>query len=216
VKDASARIALDDAHVYRLDGEPIPGNTEMLKGAGLVNTEWFTPESAARGTRVHDAAQYLAEGDLDWSTVLPEDRGYVDGVATFLARSGFVCEANEFLIWSDALRYGTKPDFLGVLNGRRVLIQLKTGDVRPVVGVQLALEKIAANERIAAQDLPFTHRLEWVNGSPYVDGRFALRVFNDGRWKLHPEFIDPLDERAAVGIVTTHHWRLRHGYKAAA
>lgn len=201
-----SRCILDeDTHTYYLDGEPVPGTSRMLEDAGLVDTTWFTPEARDRGTRVHIAGHYLCEGSLDWSTVIPQDRGYVEGLDAFLRESGFVVEVNEFLVWSDALRYATKPDAIGILYGRRAVINWKTGDVRDPVRLQVELEKRAANERILAQDTDWAQRLELINGSALVEAKYALRLYVDGRYKLLPEFSDPVDEPAAEALVTRYH-----------
>src|SRR5262245_23208034 len=54
--------------------------TEALALSGIVDTQWFTEESRARGTAVQLATRFLDEGDLDSSSVdpaiLPRLRSY--------------------------------------------------------------------------------------------------------------------------------------------
>lgn len=196
----------EEGHRYTLDGVEIPSNTTLLQAAGLIDTRWFQPEHAQRGKEVHKACWFLCEGDLDWASVRPDYVPYVEAFALFLEQSGFKVELNEVPVWS-AAGYATTPDLVGILNGRRVIINIKTGSVEKWVGLQLAGEKYALTERILAQDLPWTHHLEPINGRAFPEGRFALQVSANGKYKLHKEFTSPMDEPTFLGIVSLHHWR---------
>jgi hypothetical protein len=61
-----------------------PSVTEILTSVGLIDTSWFTPESAARGTQVHLACRYLAEDRLDWATLDPRIEPYVRSYEKFI------------------------------------------------------------------------------------------------------------------------------------
>lgn len=208
-------ILKEPEHIYRLDGVPVPGTSVILDAGCLVDKAWYTPEGRDRGLRVHAAGHFLCEGDLDWDTVLPSDRGYVHGIERFLRESGFRVEANEFLVWSDHYRFATKPDTLGILGGRRVLINWKTGQVNRPTALQLALEKVATNQRILDGDCPWVEGLTKVNDHFFAEGKYALQLFADGRYKLRPEFTDPGDEPTALGLVYLYHWRLANNWKVA-
>lgn len=207
----SRLVFLEEAHRYFLDGIEIPGNTSLLQEDGIVDTTWFTPESRDRGTRVHKACWYEDEGDLDWETVRPEERGYVEAFVKFKRETGFKSDCNEFRCWS-ALGYATTPDILGVMETpyglRRGLLNLKTGVASRWVGLQLAGEKIACTERIAAQDEEWARRLEYVNGHPYPELRWALELRANGTYR-QITFEDPEEEAVFTGIVKKHHWKRR-------
>jgi len=197
-------------HLYLLDGNPLPSNTEIITATGMIDTRFFTPESRDRGTAVHQACHFLCENDLDWSTVNPAYMPYVEACADFLTKTGFKPERNEFPVWSK-YGYATTPDVLGVLAGHRVLINFKTGVCSKWVGLQLTGEKIAVNERIEAQDEPWTADLPYLNGHPYPEQLYGLELKSNGKWKLVPYNDEDLTEDY-LAMVRFHHWKQRNGY----
>lgn len=203
-------------HSYRLRGEVIPGNTFLLEWDGWIDKTWFTPESRDRGTRVHTACWFQDEGDLDWDTVLLDERGYVEAFIRFKREMGWVSDVNEFRTWSE-IGFATTPDLMGVMENyrlgpRRAVCNLKTGQISKWVDLQLAGEFLATRERIQAQDEEWTHRIEDLNGHPYPEHRFALQLFRDGRYKLY-EAEDPSDEIVFAGIVQKYHWAQKNRIK---
>lgn len=206
------RLTFQEAgHRYFLDGVEIPGNTSMLKAAGLIDDTRFTPESRDRGIRVHDAVWFEDEGALDWSTVREEEKPRVEAFQDFKLKTGWRSDVNEALVHSETLRFATRPDLVGVMEGARWTVNVKTGDPSKWVGLQLAGEEIAINEVIQANAEDWVHRLEWFGGHPYVTRRAALHLKANGKWRLIP-FENPADRPTFEGLVRLHHWRAAHGY----
>ncbi len=208
-RPASRLVFQPKDHRYFLDGREIPSNTTMIKEAGLIDDRWFTEESRERGTAVHQACHFLCEKDLDWSTVRPDYVPYVQACADFIKTTGFQVERNEFPVWSHH-GYATTPDAMGILDGRRSLINFKTGSISRWVPLQLYGEKIAVNERIQEQVEPWTGGLEYINGHPYPERVYALELRANGKWKLHPFNEQDLTE-VFIGMVRLHHWRKHNG-----
>lgn len=196
---------IEEGHIYKLGDMVLPSNTQLLKGAGLIDDRFYTDAGRERGTGVHTACWYLDEGDLDWETVPAEWVPYVEAFGQFKAQTGFKTDFNELAVWSKA-GFATRLDMMGILNGRRALIDIKTGQVQKWVGLQLAGQQIAVNERIQAQDEPWTADLEYVSGHPYPEARFALRLDKTGKYKLIP-FTNPADLDVFLGVVHLHHWK---------
>ena len=201
---ASRLVFQSDEHRYFLDGREIPSNTTMIKAAGLIDDRWFTPESRQRGIEVHRACHFLCEKDLDWTTVRPDYVPYVEACQDFIRSTGFQVERNEFPAWSDH-DYATTPDVMGILNGRRSIINFKTGAISKWVGLQLYGEKQAVNERIQNQDEPWTAGLTYLNGHPYPEMVYALELRANGKWKLHP-FNERDLTQVFLSMVKLHHW----------
>lgn len=158
-------------HAYTLDGLPVPSVTQILRGAGLIqyDADPATLEYArARGTAVHAACHYLAEGDLDERTVAPEISPYVDAYRRFLAESDFVCRHIEARVYSRVHRYAGTLDRAGTIGEHSVLLDLKTGPPESWTGAQLAGYEIALRE------------CEGVT----VDSRFSLHLKADGRYSI--------------------------------
>lgn len=79
----------------------------------------------ARGTAVHEAAEAITYGyEVDTPEVA---RPYVAAFRRFLADSQFEPVAAEVLVTHPVWRYRGHPDLVGFLNGRRALLDLKTG-----------------------------------------------------------------------------------------
>jgi len=60
-----------ETHTYTDDFGVVPSVTQVLTRAGMIDTQWFTPEAAERGTNVAKMTEFFDDGELDTET-LPE------------------------------------------------------------------------------------------------------------------------------------------------
>lgn len=200
------RLEFQEAgHLYLLDGLPIPSNTQILKAERMVDDRFYTDAGRERGVNVHNACWFLDEDDLDWSTVSDEEKGFVEGFGEFKVKTGFKTDFNELAVWGNSL-FATRLDLIGVLNGVRVIIDLKTGQVDRWVGLQLAGQQIAITDRIRENQEPWVSKLSRIDGHPYPVKRFALKLNKNATYKLIP-FPDNSEMDVFNGLVRTHHWR---------
>ena len=136
-------------HAYRLSGAPIPSVTQIIAAAGLVEgLEWMTDEHRQRGTFVHNALHFLAEGDLDYSSIAVEIQGYITGAQRFWSETGLEPIWPELVMAHPILKYGLKPDLaVAILAGEPLVIDYKTGAYAPHHAVQIAayVEGVKAN-----------------------------------------------------------------------
>jgi hypothetical protein len=135
----------EERHEYMVDGVLRPSVTQALKEAGLIHTEWYTDEARLRGKAVHAACQFLDENDLDWDTVLPEYRGFVQGWESFKRDSGFQIgrAANgqpliEYRLYHPGFGYSSTLDREGSIGSDDYLLDIKTGGPEEWHGYQLA------------------------------------------------------------------------------
>lgn len=206
----------EDAHVYTLDGVVIPSNTQVLTAEGLIDKTFYSEDGRERGTRVHAACWFADEGKLDWDTVAEDERGYIRAFEKFKRESEWITDFNELPVWGSP-GFGTRLDLLGVgvfkvgdtFLRRRAVVDIKTGVVPPWVGLQTAGQKMAVVERIQAQDEAWSAHLEYINGHPYPELRFALKLNRNGTYRLK-EFNDPAEEPIFSGYVHAHHWKKRN------
>jgi hypothetical protein len=206
------RIEFDAAqHRYTLAGRVFKSNTQILKGAKLVDTRNYTDEGRERGNRVHREVQREEEGDLRMDDVDEDIRPRVRAYLEFKQDTGFIAELVEIPMWHEPHRFATTPDLVGRLNGRRVLIDVKSGAVDPWNGLQLAGQDMALGERIFTRDI----ELDWINDTPYAEDRFILQLRKDGKYRLVP-FRDPLDYQAFVGAAEIIHYADARGTTPAA
>ena len=126
-------------HVYRLNGQVVPSVTQILSQRRLyLGNEWWTEEARARGTAAHIATQLYDEGDLDMGTLAPEIAPYLDAWVQFLADSRFEVVMNEQKLASLTHGFAGTLDRFGRIDGKGVLVDIKTGQWQPAYALQLA------------------------------------------------------------------------------
>jgi hypothetical protein len=123
-------------HRYTLGTRELPSVTTILKDAGLTDETWFTEESAARGTAIHQAVERL-HASQPYFNVSSDYVGFMEAYLAFLASSRFLHQVSELRVYDGARGYAGTIDLLGALPGHRhVLIDIKTGSVPATVGPQ--------------------------------------------------------------------------------
>ena len=176
-----------ETHVYTTDyGSEIPSVTERIRRGGLLGpaAQFYSPESADRGTAVHLACA---------------DRDQGRDVAAFL-KGEFGGFLTSYIKWCDAMepvwtsietpqyspRYQTAgtADRVGTINGRPVVLDLKSGGKASWHGVQVAFYDLIHD------DLP-----------PRQRRRIVLYLRANGRMAQSVEFSSPYDYTQAVSLI---------------
>lgn len=125
-------LEFDEAsHTYFVDGEVKLSVTQILKEAGIVDTQWFTEFGRWRGSAVHKATQYWDEGDMDRRTLDPIVKPFVNDWKVFREKTGFAPTMIEQTFYDPTYDYCGKPDRRGYFLGGKPeisneLIDLKT------------------------------------------------------------------------------------------
>lgn len=156
------------AHRYTYDGQWVPSVTKILQATGTIDTRWYNRAGRDRGSSVHELLEFV---DLfgEGAEEAPEElRGYVRAYESFLETSGFRAEEVEHPLYyrfSSGEEYAGMLDRAGPLNGRRVVLDIKTGSPAAWHKLQAAAYALA-DGRGAAQ------------GMLYLDktGRFRLSM----------------------------------------
>ena len=121
-------------------GLRLPSVTECLKEGGFVDYTFCTALARERGSAAHEAIHFDVEGELDEASVDPIVAPYVE--AARVARRELEVEPimAEAVVYSDLYGYAGKLDLLCYLRGKRrlAIVDWKTGDAPPAVGLQLA------------------------------------------------------------------------------
>lgn len=201
---SGAVLTFDAArHEYRLPtGERVPSVTEILRATG-VSTDVVAlaevigaeviDEKRAIGTALHADAHAYDDNDLDWATVDPRVRPYLEAWAAFRANSGLVPVTRERRVYHAGLRYcGTLDGIFTDRRGRHILIDIKTGDPESAGGrYQTAAYQLAWHCERAA--VPITER--WcVRLMP--ERRIPYRIIQYHDWR---------DEQTWRAIVATYY-----------
>jgi hypothetical protein len=174
-------------HVYTTDdGTTVPSVTQRIRRAGLLGpaAQFYSPESADRGTAVHLACADRDQG-RDVSAFL---KGEFGGFLTSYIKW---CEAME-PVWTSietpqySPRYQTAgtADRVGTINGKPVVVDLKTGGKAHHHGVQVAFYDLLHD------DLP-----------PRQRRRIVLYLRRNGRMAQSVEFSSPYDYTQAFALI---------------
>ncbi len=203
----SGRLTFEEEpHLYTLDGEVIPGITSILKAARLLDDSFYSVEARERGVAVHLAIQYLIEGDLQRDSLAPLILPYVEAWERFAIEMHWQpVEAPELLVGSEVLRFATRIDGIGRVNGSPLLVvnNWKSGGPEPWHAVQSAGEAVAYAETTG-------------RATTYGLRRAALYLRNDGTYRWHEHETkcagrDVDDFRAAARV---YHCQERFGRRA--
>ena len=136
-------VHLDAAtHTYYADGQEVPGVTNTLKEARIVDYSMIPQDvlqaAALRGTLVHRALHWWVLGTLDMSSVDPAIAGYVAAGIRFHEESRFVTANAEQLVYDPVHHYCGTFDLDGTIGDELWLFDYKTGIILPGHGLQLA------------------------------------------------------------------------------
>jgi len=128
----------EPTHTYQWDGKHVPSVTQAIFNAGLVDDRWFDDYSRDRGTAVHRATELFDLGTLDESTLDPVLVPYLSAYKLFLLETGAEWDAIEERVFNKVYRYSGTLDRRGTINGRNVIVDLKTGQPNKTTALQIA------------------------------------------------------------------------------
>lgn len=182
-----ALVFLPESHRYLLDGRELVSVTRVLRVAGLYDDEWFTDESRDRGTRVHRACCRVDDG---LPVIDPLAEPYLMAYARFKADMEPVWSHVESPVYDALLGYAGTMDRAGIVDGQLTVVDLKTGDIPPMVGPQTA-----AYRRCLL--------------TPHEYQRAALQLRPDGRYRFE-RLTDRSDEAVFLAALTLWQWKQKH------
>lgn len=177
-------------HRYYVDDVEVPSVTTVIKDAGLIDTEWFTDQSAIRGTYIHLACRLIDDDELDETTVDERVRPYLDAYQEFMALQKPEWIYVEHRVYDPTYGYAGTLDRAGIIGGQKVLIDIKSGACPPSVSLQLAAYK---------RCLP----------QPHTWKRAALNLKPNGTFSLHP-CDDRADETVFLAALGLTRWKKRN------
>jgi len=195
-----------EAHVYRVDGAPVPSVTELLEAAGIspdyskVNPHVLL-HARRRGIHVDLCCDLDDADDLDWSSVHPEAVGYVQAWRAFKADYGYRPIASQVILYHPTYEYAGTADCVGELGGY-VTVAERKATARMAGSYALQTAGYATEGLYTAP--PGGGRLvpvEW--GTP---ARVGVHLQRTGRYELVP-YDDPQDLAAWLGVVALARWR---------
>lgn len=168
----------EENHTYTLDGSELPSVTQICRPLTVDICEnakpWLRDAAAQRGTRVHEiCAEIDLIGNADEVEITPDISGYIKAYLDFLRDYRIKSwDAVEMPLGSSELGYAGTIDRIGMLDGYRTIVDLKTGSRvdKPTLTAQLN------GYRDLWED---THRER-------VDRMCGLKLGRDGKYQLIP------------------------------
>jgi len=132
------RLTLDvEKHLYCLDGKQVRSVTQILQQAGLVDTAWFTEFARDRGSAVHLATEYDDNDELDYLNLDDRLKPYIDAYRKFKLETDWESAEVERQVFDEVMGYAGTLDRAGRIRGSTAIIDVKTGALDRVVGLQL-------------------------------------------------------------------------------
>lgn len=190
--EAGALWLDEERHKAFLGEREIIRATSAFTELGLINTDWFTPESRERGLMIHDAVPKWHEGYA--VQFLPHVKPYWDGFLLFMQECDFLIHRVEQPVYDDTpgFEYAGRYDLFGKLpapmwvDGYNDLIDIKTGSCPPTTKWQT----IGYGRRIPVPAM----RLR----------RWALVLPGNGRYGLVPLNLTPDGKRVDILVNRQH------------
>jgi len=162
------------AHAYFVGRRRLPSITQILRATApdAGGSAYYTDDHAARGTRIHQATARFDLGGGWGDDLLDVDVPRVRAYAAFLDQHRPVYQEVEQPRYSKQYGFAGTPDRFGRWpDGRRFVLDLKTGGVLADQGLQTAAQVLVADEPPAGR-LRYTLHIR-------PDGKFRLVAWND-------------------------------------
>ena len=169
------------------------GITRSLALAGATDFSFVDEDSKWRGSEVHKMIQFYDERKLYEHTVPPDLRGYLNAHKKFMRETGFIPQEIELQVKSKEHGLRGRIDRLGLMRGKRTIVDFKTGSPSEAVALQLCLGGFLADPSV------WFHR---VAVHLKADGEYSLKLFKLLDWQT--------DLSTALACVRVARWRVDH------
>jgi hypothetical protein len=182
-------------HEYRDGGTVIPSVTQVLKTAGIIDDRFYTVTARDRGTAAHALCEQYARGK-NTDTTSP----YLNSFALWKERSGADILSAEAVIDHriDGFRYCGRYDLLALINGRRVLVDIKTGYPASWHRIQMAAYALAVKPALCMVlyiKPEGVYRERYITPGELVD---SITAWRDALKRVYG-FMNPYKEHRSAG-----------------
>lgn len=180
-----------EKHRYFYGGERVAGVSEILSGLGIVDRSHFTDFGRERGVAVHAALEFHLTWGLDWDSVDPRIRGFIDGALKYLSVAGVKGGPDTIVersVYNSLFRYAGTLDLFAIQFGEEAVTDWKSGGLGAAgiatAGYELAARQVFKKEkplrRIAVQLHPNgTYTMKDLrDGFDYIHFQYAVSLFN--------------------------------------
>ena len=178
-----------ETHVYTTDyGSEVTSVTQRIKRGGLLGpaAQFYSVESAARGLASHSACADYDEGRDVADFLKGEFGGFLTSYIKWCDVMEPVWTSIETPQYSPRYQTAGTADRVGTINGRPVVLDLKSGGKANWHGVQLSLYSLIQQD----SDIP-----------PQERRRLVLYLRSNGRMAQSVEFSSPYDYTQALALI---------------
>lgn len=163
-------------HTYTIDGVAVPSVTEIcsvLTAGKYSGGQGVIDAARARGTAVHELCEAYDYGTLE--EVPAELAGYVKAWADFCRDYRPEWLFVEHMMFSKELQMAGTCDRIGVIDGKRVVVDIKT-----TASMDRASKLALACQLFAYEVLYYRQHLEKIDGDS-----FGVQLKRDGTYTVH-------------------------------
>lgn len=202
-------------HTY-WDGLPDEGvklfsATQVGSLSGLVDTTWFKPQYAERGTFVHIATEYYDRHDVELNEdeLDPGIQPYLEGYKKFVADYKPKWEGIEEVYGDPSLRIAGTVDRWGSIKPPKsksrvkAVVDIKSGSPAPYHALQLA-----CYAHLITRHLQLAGAAQQVSSKPLVD-RYAVYITKRGTYSVK-KFSDVSDIGTFMAARSLVLWKEKH------
>jgi hypothetical protein len=140
-------IERDEEHVYTVDGKIMPSVTQILQAHLQIDYYHQDDYYKDRGSEVDRCSVLYLEDDLDWDTIDPRVRPFIEQFKIFCETSSFSSIAHHGFVHDPVMGFAGEFDLFGTMGDwdspRFVLIDIKTGSEMPHYKLQTAMYVMA-------------------------------------------------------------------------
>lgn len=159
-------------------GEVLPSITQMLADTGWVDNEFYTAESRTRGTAVHIlTADYDLGAIQEPGQVSSRYKSYLMAYVRAMAMLNPTIVDVEVPMVHPTYRFGGRPDRIVEMNGKRGVLEIKSGGPERQHRIQTALQAILDSARCGMPAEALSRWCLYLKDT----GKFALDVHPDRR-----------------------------------
>lgn len=179
----------EETHTYWNEDKELRSVTQYLKEIGLERfdyPEWY----AERGHAVHTAIELLNKDTLDWSTVDPQIKGFIDAYLKAKENLKFETLRSEFIVSAPELNLAGTVDELSMF---------------PDIGQAIVDFKTGAKKRLWALQTA-GYSLAYLKEHGELLPRIVLKLSGDGSYE-RIDYADTHDLIVYTGIINLVEWR---------
>lgn len=185
------------------NGLRVPSVTQILRDSGLVDLSKVPKDVLRRarkfGTHLHKALELHDKGSLDMSSLDKNLVPCLNAYFKWLDETGAIIEPDsiEKKVYSEKYQYAGRLDRIYIINGKRSVVEFKSGGIYSTAALQLAAYQFAENEGL--------------RGNMKVKDRQVIRLKEDGDYELAPPgFFKKSDFSVFLAALTLVNWRKEH------